>query len=126
MAPHTLAGYLALVLSTLAIVLVLRQQAPRWLLQPQFSATSSGDNHVRQLYLHTVKHSVTGILLQTPGYGNFGPRSKLKEQPYDHDKRMVGSDWPASGECTACSAAITGTMLCNLLRRHIHGALLAL
>jgi hypothetical protein len=94
---RTFAGHLALALSTIAILFVLREKAPHCRLH-QHAAKSTADDHLRQLYLHTVKHSVTGVLLQTPGYSNFAPMAQLKKAPYNHAKRSVGADWPVTGE----------------------------
>lgn len=69
---------------------------PAWLPGSQLVA-SSQPAHLRDLYIHTVKHSVTGMLLRTPEYKNFGPKAELVEGPYDHTKRLEGTSWPVYG-----------------------------
>lgn len=53
---------------------------------------------IAELYLHTVKMSVSGTLLQTdslvPGIGG---EQQLKRQPYTAAWREEGMDWPAVG-----------------------------
>ena len=97
MGPHTIAGWLGLALSAVAILVVLRRQAPHSLLRLQFSGTPVDEGSLRKLYIHTVKHSVTGFLLQTPGYSHYGPTSGLKQHEFVEERRRNGQDWPVSG-----------------------------
>ena len=51
---------------------------------------------IRQLYIDTLKKSVTGILLQTEGYkaDTTAGLSDLQKLPFDLDKRTNGLDFP--------------------------------
>lgn len=62
----------------------------------EHSSTVADD--VRDLYLHTVKLSVVGALLQTPGVNpGVGKAESLTQTPYDAERRYRGSDWPTYG-----------------------------
>jgi Macrocin-O-methyltransferase (TylF) len=112
MAHHTVAGWLGLALSIVAILVVLRHHPPQTLLPLHCPAQPAADDSLRQLYLHTVKHSVTGMLLQTPGYINFaGPLKDLKQAAFDHKRRLNGEDWPVTGE-DSMTEMITSNVLC--------------
>lgn len=50
---------------------------------------------LRDLYLNTLKGSLTGILLETPSYADANSPDNLV--PYNQKSRMGGEDWPAYG-----------------------------
>ena len=51
---------------------------------------------LRALYVNTLKKSVTGILLETPGYqpGLTADTDRLPVIPFELEHRMNGEDWP--------------------------------
>ena len=53
-------------------------------------------SELRALYVDTLKKSVTGILLETPGYVPElkTEESQLKLRPFELEKRINGQDWP--------------------------------
>lgn len=51
---------------------------------------------LRDLYLSTLKGSLTGILLETPSFADANSADNLV--PYNHKSRMSGEDWPAYGQ----------------------------
>ena len=56
----------------------------------------SSHSELRALYVNTLKKSVTGILLETPGYVPelMAEESQLQIGSFDLDKRINGQDWP--------------------------------
>lgn len=75
------------------------------------------DTDLRALYLHTVKHSVLGLLLRTNGVVP-GAGTDLKEEPFDLEKRTNGRDWPVcsiSMICQTCTLPWISVCFSNIL-----------
>ncbi|BDA51663.1 Demethyldecarbamoylnovobiocin O-methyltransferase [Coccomyxa sp. Obi] len=62
---------------------------------PNSGRTHAGElEDISELYLWTLKHSLTGVLLQTPYYL---PPETNEFLPYDKNLRYNGKDWPVWG-----------------------------
>ena len=84
----------ASVVATLMVTAVSALSGQRLSSSQHFSHQRSDD--IRQLYIDTLKKSVTGILLQTEGYKADGTAglSDLQRLPFNLSKRTNGLDFP--------------------------------
>jgi hypothetical protein len=79
---------------------------------------------VRDLYLHTVKMSVAGVLLQTPGVKPAqGAAENLTDIPYDESRRVMGADWPRFGLTMVGTARLDNieALLLDVIKNNVEG-----
>lgn len=106
-------------LSSLLLALLISAYAPpaacmRERTQLIHHHAESSHEELRALYVDTLKKSVTGILLETPGYVPelMAEKSQLELRPFQLETRIKGEDWPVQ--------VLTSIASCPNFRFHIN------
>lgn len=75
-----------------------KRSASQVQLHSQFGRKSFHEvQELQELYLWTLKYSLTGVLLETPYYAHAITVDLKNMQPFNEEARFSGRDWPAYG-----------------------------